>query len=75
MISQYNAIGLPGRTSNIMFGHGQEPSAGGVHIANYFDLTPEFQREMSRWINEGKITWRNHRARHRERAHSLSQIV
>jgi NADPH-dependent curcumin reductase CurA len=30
----------------------------GFNIANYFDHMPEFQREMSGWIHEGKITWK-----------------
>jgi len=46
------------RTNVTSCRHGQELRLEGFNIANYFDLTPEFQREMSRWINEGKITWK-----------------
>ena len=58
MISQYNAIGLPDGPRNIMFVMGKSLRLEGFNIANYFDLMPEFQREMSRWIHEGKITWK-----------------
>ena len=30
----------------------------GFDVANYLDLMPEFQKEMSTWIHEGKIIWR-----------------
>ena len=58
MISQYNAIGLPNGPRNIMFVMGKSLRLEGFDIANYLDLMPEFQREMSTWIHEGKITWR-----------------
>jgi len=43
---------------NIMFVMGKSLRLEGFNTANYFDLMPEFQREMSRWIHEGKITWK-----------------
>jgi len=58
MISQYNAIGLPNGPRNIMFVMGKSLRLEGYDIANYLDLMPEFQREMSRWIHQGKITWK-----------------
>jgi NADPH-dependent curcumin reductase CurA len=58
MISQYNAIGLPNGPRNIMFVMGKSLRLEGYDIANYLDLMPEFQREMSGWIHEGKITWK-----------------
>jgi NADPH-dependent curcumin reductase CurA len=58
MISQYNATGLPDGPRNIMFVMGKSLRLEGFNIANYFDHMPEFQREMSRWIHEGKITWK-----------------
>jgi NADPH-dependent curcumin reductase CurA len=58
MISQYNAPGLPDGPRNILFVMGKSLRLEGFNIANYFDLMPEFQREMSRWIHEGKITWK-----------------
>jgi NADPH-dependent curcumin reductase CurA len=58
MISQYNAIGLPDGPRNIMFVMGKSLRLEGFDIANYLDLMPEFQREMTTWIHEGKIKWR-----------------
>jgi len=58
MISQYNTIGLPNGPRNIMFVMGKSLRLEGFDIANYLDLMPEFQREMSTWIHEGKIIWR-----------------
>jgi NADPH-dependent curcumin reductase CurA len=58
MISQYNATGLPEGPRNIMFVMGKSLRLEGFNIANHFDHMPEFQREMSGWIHEGKITWK-----------------
>jgi len=58
MISQYNTTRLPDGPRNIMFVMGKSLRLEGFDIANYLDLMPEFQREMSTWIHEGKIIWR-----------------
>src|ERR1700731_3975968 len=58
MVSQYNEIGLPNGPRNIMFVKGKSLRLEGFNIANHFDHMPEFQREMSGWIHEGKITWK-----------------
>jgi NADPH-dependent curcumin reductase CurA len=58
MIAQYNAERLPDGPRNIMFVMGKSLRLEGFNTSNYFDLMPEFQREMSRWIHEGKITWK-----------------
>src|SRR5713101_6908121 len=58
MISQYNAIRLPDGPRNIMFVMGKSLRLEGFNIANYLDLMPEFQREMSTWRSEGKVIWR-----------------
>jgi hypothetical protein len=58
MISQYNTTELPNGPRNIMFVMGKSLRLEGFDIANYLDLMPEFQKEMSRWIHEGKVTWR-----------------
>jgi NADPH-dependent curcumin reductase CurA len=57
MISQYNTGGMPVGPRNIMFVVGKSLQLEGFDIANYLDLMPEFQREMSTRIHEGKITW------------------
>ena len=58
MISQYNATRPPDGPRNIMFVMGKSLRLEGFNIANYLDLMPEFQTEMSTWIHEGKITWK-----------------
>ena len=58
MISQYNAIRLPDGPRNIMFVMGKSLRLEGFNIANYLDLMPEFQKEMSGWIHEGKMKWK-----------------
>ncbi len=30
----------------------------GFTVSNYFNLIAEFERDMTRWIHEGKITWK-----------------
>jgi NADPH-dependent curcumin reductase CurA len=58
MISQYNATELPKGPRNIMFVMGKSLRLEGYDIATYLGLMPEFQREMTSWIQEGKVTWR-----------------
>jgi NADPH-dependent curcumin reductase CurA len=58
MISQYNATELPTGPRNIMFVMGKSLRLEGYDIATYLDFMPEFQREMTSWIQEGKVTWR-----------------
>jgi NADPH-dependent curcumin reductase CurA len=58
MISQYNAAGLPSGPRNIMFAVGKSIRLEGFEIAKHYGLFPEFRREMSVWIHEGKVTWK-----------------
>jgi NADPH-dependent curcumin reductase CurA len=30
----------------------------GFIVSNHFNLLPEFQNDMSGWIREGKLTWK-----------------
>ena len=30
----------------------------GFIVANHFDLLPEFQKDLSGWVRQGKLTWR-----------------
>jgi NADPH-dependent curcumin reductase CurA len=58
MISVYNATGLPAGPRNIMFAVGKSIRLEGFTVSNYFDLIPEFERDMTRWIHEGKVAWK-----------------
>jgi NADPH-dependent curcumin reductase CurA len=58
MISQYNTVGLPDGPRNIMFVIGKCIRLEGLDVANYFNLLPEFHRDLSGWIRDGKLVWK-----------------
>jgi NADPH-dependent curcumin reductase CurA len=58
MISQYNAAGLPPGPRNILFAVGKCIRLEGFNISPRLDLMPEFRKQMSAWIHEGKVTWK-----------------
>ena len=33
-------------------------SLEGYTVSNYFNLIPEFERDMTMWIHEGKVAWK-----------------
>jgi NADPH-dependent curcumin reductase CurA len=58
MISQYNATVLPPGPRNIMFAVGKSIRLEGFRVEHHFNRLPDFRREMSGWIREGKVTWK-----------------
>ena len=58
MISVYNASGLPDGPRNIMFAVGKSIRLEGFTVSNYFNLIPQFEKEMAGWIHEGKVIWK-----------------
>jgi NADPH-dependent curcumin reductase CurA len=58
MISQYNVAGMPAGPRNLIFAVGKSIRLEGFIVANHFNLLPEFQKDMSGWIREGKVTWK-----------------
>jgi NADPH-dependent curcumin reductase CurA len=58
MISQYNAVGLPEGPRNIMFAVGKCIRLEGLDVANYFNVLPEFHQDLSGWIRDGKLVWK-----------------
>jgi NADPH-dependent curcumin reductase CurA len=58
MISQYNTVGLPAGPRNIMFVIGKCIRMEGLDVANYFNLLPEFHQDLSGWIRDGKLVWK-----------------
>jgi NADPH-dependent curcumin reductase CurA len=58
MISQYNVAGMPAGPRNIMFAVGKSIRLEGFIVSNHFNLLPEFQKDMSGWIREGKLMWK-----------------
>jgi NADPH-dependent curcumin reductase CurA len=58
MISQYNTAGLPEGPRNIMFVIGKCIRLEGLDVANYFNLLPEFYRDVSHWVRAGTLVWK-----------------
>jgi NADPH-dependent curcumin reductase CurA len=56
MISQYNVVGQPVGPRNIMLAVGKSLRLEGFIVANHFNLLPEFRKDVSGWIREGKLT-------------------
>ena len=57
MISQ-SGCRMPAGPRNIMFAIGKSIRLEGFIVANHFNLLPEFQKDMSGWIRDGKVTWK-----------------
>jgi len=48
----------------------------GLDVANYFNLLPEFHRDLSGWIRDGKLVWKESvEEGHRKCAESLPQAL
>jgi hypothetical protein len=58
MISQYNAATMPAGPPNLIFAVGKSLRLEGFIVSNHFNLLPEFQKDMSGWMREGKLTWK-----------------
>ena len=58
MISQYNLVGQLEGPRNLMLAVGKSIRLEGFIVSNHFNLIPEFRKDMSGWIREGKITWK-----------------
>src|SRR6202045_2419727 len=58
MISQYNTVGLPEGPRNIMFVIGKCIRLEGLDVTNYFNLASEFHQDISGWIRDGKLVWK-----------------
>jgi NADPH-dependent curcumin reductase CurA len=56
MISQYNLAGQPEGPRNLILAVGKSLRLEGFIVSNHFDLLPEFRKDMSGWIREGKLT-------------------
>jgi NADPH-dependent curcumin reductase CurA len=58
MISQYNAATMPAGPPNLILAVGKSLRLEGFIVSNHFNLLPEFQKDMSGWMREGKLTWK-----------------
>ena len=50
--------GCPPGRAIFMFAVGKSIRLEGFIVANHFNLLPEFQKDMSGWIREGKLSWK-----------------
>jgi len=58
MISQYNATDLGPGVRGLIMAVGKQLRLEGFIVSSHMDMTPQFLRDMSQWIAEGKITWK-----------------
>ncbi|MGC9953538.1 MAG: NADP-dependent oxidoreductase [Rhizomicrobium sp.] len=58
MIEQYNAVEPPNGPSNLMNIVGRSLTMRGFLVLNHLDTMERFRRDMSDWIADGKMTWR-----------------
>jgi hypothetical protein len=58
MISQYNATDLGPGVRGLIMAVGKQLRLEGFIVSSHMDLTPQFLKDMSQWIAEGKVKWR-----------------
>jgi NADPH-dependent curcumin reductase CurA len=58
MISQYNSTGEMYGVKNLIQAVGKSLRLEGFIVSNHFQHLPEFLKDMSGWIAEGKIQWK-----------------
>jgi NADPH-dependent curcumin reductase CurA len=58
MISQYNATTSPAGPSNLFLAITNRLKLQGFIVRDHYDMLNEFYTNMSRWVSEGKIKWK-----------------
>lgn len=58
LISAYNDAGPPAGPRNFVQILGKSLRVEGFIVSNHYDLQPAFLDDLSRWMAEGKVTWR-----------------
>jgi NADPH-dependent curcumin reductase CurA len=58
MISQYNATDMGPGIRGLIMCVGKQLRLEGFIVSSHGDMTAQFQTDMSKWIAEGKIKWR-----------------
>ena len=58
MISQYNATDLGPGVRGLIMAVGKQLRLEGFIVSSHGDMQPAFLADMSRWIAEGKLKWR-----------------
>ncbi|WP_293678687.1 NADP-dependent oxidoreductase [uncultured Phenylobacterium sp.] len=57
-ISMYNATELPPGPPNLMLMIGKQIRMEGFIVSSSWDMMPAFLRDLSQWVKEGKMTWK-----------------
>ncbi len=57
-ISNYNAAGVPAGPRNLLMMIPKQMRMEGVTGYAHMDLIADFQRDLARWVTEGKVVWR-----------------
>ena len=58
MISQYNLTSTPAGPSNLFLAVTNRLKLQGFIVRDHYDILNEFYADMSKWIGEGKIKWK-----------------
>lgn len=58
MISQYNATDAGEGIRGLVLAVGKQLRLEGFIVSSHFDMMPAFVKELSGWVAEGKLTWR-----------------
>jgi hypothetical protein len=58
MISQYNATDMGPGVRGLIMAVGKQLRLEGFIVSSHMDMTPRFLKDMSAWIAEGKVTWK-----------------
>ncbi|MHB8529223.1 MAG: NADP-dependent oxidoreductase [Caulobacteraceae bacterium] len=58
MISQYNATDMGPGVRGLIMAVGKQLRLEGFIVSSHFDQMPQFVREMSGWIGDGKVKWK-----------------
>jgi NADPH-dependent curcumin reductase CurA len=57
-ISMYNATALPPGPPNLMLMVGKQLRMEGFIVSSSWDMMPAFLRDLSGWVKDGKVTWK-----------------
>ena len=58
MIDMYNATELPPGPNNLALCIGLGLTLKGFVVPSYYDMLPDFHRDMAAWVKVGKMKWR-----------------
>jgi NADPH-dependent curcumin reductase CurA len=58
MISQYNATSPTPGPANIFLAITKRLKLQGFIVRDHYDMLNQFHADMTKWVNEGKIKWK-----------------